>query len=70
MNEHVELSKEPLDEVCHVAVAANGDNAVYVQDDSDYPVDPFDRPDEDGVSTAGNEVPSVPEDPTSEVHFV
>lgn len=61
MNEHVELPQEPLDEVCHVAEPANGEHTVYVQVDSDYPVDPLDRPDEDGVSTAGNEVPSNPE---------
>ena len=60
MNEHVNDTKEPLDEVRHVAEPADGDTPLFVQDDSDYPVDPLDRPWEDGVSTAGNEVPAAP----------
>lgn len=58
MNEHVELSKEPLDEVRFVAEPASG-TTVYVQDDNDYPVDPLDR--RDGPGSAGCEVPSDPE---------
>jgi len=42
MNEHVELSKEPLDEVCHVAERAGGDSPLFFQTDDDYPVDPLD----------------------------
>jgi hypothetical protein len=59
MNEHVELSQEPLDEVPLVAEFANGDKPVYVQDDSDYPVDPLDG--YDGPGSSGCEVPAVTE---------
>lgn len=44
MNEHVEETKTVLDVVEHTP---DGDISVrrFVQDDSDYPVDPLDKPD-------------------------
>lgn len=48
MNQHVKETKTVLDVVEHPAgldPVVGAEKPVYVQDDSDYPVDPLDLPD-------------------------
>jgi len=60
MNEHVNDTKELVEQLPDVAEQPVGDGVVHFQDDSDYHVDPLDRADES---------PSKEDGPT-EVHFV